>query len=240
MLITNVDSDRPSRAQGIQCLSNLKQLQIAWRLYSDDFNDFLVPNTFYATNQTAWVRNLMNFNPANTDNTNVAKLLGSLLSRYTESVGIHHCPSDRSVVHLGGRAYGRVRSVSMNNWMASLVDYHHGFRTYWRQSEILMPTPTDALVFLDEREDSIDASHFIVTMRSQTLTDYPSSYHNGAGNVSFADGHAEAKRWLDPRTRPPLRPGVLLTHGVASPNNPDLFWLQEHASTPELGNVGIP
>ena len=27
---------------------------------------------------------------------------------------------------------------------------------------------------------------------------------NGVGNISFADGHAETHRWVDPRTKPPL------------------------------------
>ena len=33
-----------SKAQGISCLSNLKQLQLAWYMYADDNGDRLVPN----------------------------------------------------------------------------------------------------------------------------------------------------------------------------------------------------
>src|SRR6185295_10694365 len=33
-----------SKAQGIGCLSNLKQLQLAWYMYADDFGGRLVPN----------------------------------------------------------------------------------------------------------------------------------------------------------------------------------------------------
>src|SRR5205814_5620762 len=32
------------KAQGISCLNNLKQLQLAWMMYADDYNDRLVPN----------------------------------------------------------------------------------------------------------------------------------------------------------------------------------------------------
>ena len=32
------------RAQGAGCLSNLKQMQIAWQMYAGDFNDILAPN----------------------------------------------------------------------------------------------------------------------------------------------------------------------------------------------------
>ena len=64
------------------------------------------------------------------------------------------------------------------------------------------------------------------------LTDYPGSYHNGAGNLSFADGHADPHKWLDPRTRPPLVKDTMIsprkfTDGIPSPGNPDVRWLQE-------------
>ncbi len=58
--------------------------------------------------------------------------------------------------------------------------------------------------------------------------DMPGSYHNGAGGLSFADGHAEIKRWLDGRTTPPLEQ---LTRGPApSPRNVDISWLQQRAT----------
>jgi len=33
-----------------------------------------------------------------------------------------------------------------------------------------------------------------------TVYYYPGCAHNGAGSFSFADGHVEGKKWLDPRT----------------------------------------
>ena len=33
-----------TKAQGIKCMSNLKQLGLAWYMYPDDNNDKLVPN----------------------------------------------------------------------------------------------------------------------------------------------------------------------------------------------------
>src|SRR2546421_12145416 len=31
-----------TKAQGIGCMNNLRQMMLGWRLYSDDFNDILV------------------------------------------------------------------------------------------------------------------------------------------------------------------------------------------------------
>ena len=62
------------------------------------------------------------------------------------------------------------------------------------------------------------------------IVDFPASYHNDAGGLSFVDGHAEIKKWKDPRTRPVLRTGVGLPLNVPSPNNPDVFWLMERST----------
>ena len=91
-------------------------------------------------------------------------------------------------------------------------------------------------VFLDEREDSINDGYFVVDMTgypnspgSTILVDYPASYHNKAGGLSFADGHSEIKKWRDPRTTPPLRKANLQLN-IPSPNNKDILWMQERST----------
>jgi len=72
------------------------------------------------------------------------------------------------------------------------------------------PGPTGIWVITDEREDRVNNGFFVVDMAgfnprspgSLRLVDVPASYHNGAGGVTFADGHSEIHRWLDPRTTP--------------------------------------
>jgi len=59
--------------------------------------------------------------------------------------------------------------------------------------------------------------------------DLPASRHTGAVMLSFADGHVESKRWLDPRTRKPVE--RIKLYGLPSPNNPDLFWLMERTTS---------
>jgi prepilin-type processing-associated H-X9-DG protein len=62
------------------------------------------------------------------------------------------------------------------------------------------------------------------------IVDYPASYHNGAGGFSFADGHAEIKKWVDPRTTPNLKKGGVIALNIPSPNNPDVVWMQERGT----------
>ena len=62
------------------------------------------------------------------------------------------------------------------------------------------------------------------------MIDFPASYHNGAAELPFADGHAEIKKWQDPRTRPAGQNNNQLQLNVASPNNPDVIWLAERTT----------
>ena len=115
------------------------------------------------------------------------------------------------------------------------------WQLYLKTTDMRDPGPSRTLLFWDQREDSINAGNFGIDMSgypnqpglTRFSQDFPASYHNGAGGLSFADGHAEIKRWRDPRTTPPLHIGsywLVQANGTPSPNNPDIAWLQDHAT----------
>ncbi len=239
-----------TKAQGIQCLSNLRQMGLAWTMYAHDHDETLVINngdvgTNYAL---SWVIGWLtldygdNFGPGkeNTDNTNTLYLTHSLLAPYIGAfVGVWRCPADKSLSTIGNNRYRHVRTVSMNNWLASGLGPDSRGKPIFKSTEMLDPPPVKTFVVLDERDDSINDSSFWVSMvgfppdqSARTIVDYPSSYHNGAGGLSFADGHAEIHRWLDPRTKVNYKTDWHLTTWPPrpSPNNPDILWLQERAT----------
>ena len=90
-------------------------------------------------------------------------------------------------------------------------------------------------VLLDEHPDGINAGGFanmmVESSAAARIIDYPASYHNGAGGISFADGHAEIRKWVDPRTKPPPRYDNSLALNVSSPNNADMVWLADRTSS---------
>jgi prepilin-type processing-associated H-X9-DG protein len=107
-----------------------------------------------------------------------------------------------------------------------------GHKIFGKYAEIVEPSPSMALVFLDERHDSLDDGFFAIDMTpgsGATLPNLPASYHNGAGGLSFADGHAEIRKWVDPRTMPPLENRFVKF--VSCPNSLDVAWLQERATS---------
>jgi prepilin-type N-terminal cleavage/methylation domain-containing protein/prepilin-type processing-associated H-X9-DG protein len=234
-----------AKAQGIKCLSNVKQFALAWTLYSDDYNGRVPPNQpfdFPESNPRpfTWVRGWLDLTVARQDNTNTLYLTEGLLGSYLSGAAeIWRCPSDQSTSP-GGARLPRVRTYSMNGFLYPdeglwvVAEAKGEYRLIRLISDMIDPGPSLTFVILDEREDSIDDGYFAYYMNRQagnaTLINFPASYHNGSGNLCFADGHAENHRWLDPRTRPPLVRGQSLLLDAASPHNPDVEWLREHGT----------
>lgn len=224
-----------TKAQGIACLNNLKQLQLAWYMYTDDNNDKLVPNGTGA--QIGWIEGWLQ-TPQDATNVNLLKAPRGMLWNYNQSLGIYKCPADRSTVKLGGQVIPRVRSISMNgnmngsSWYTDIINKkYYTFRKY---SEIVRPSPSQAFVFLDEHPDGIDDGYFLVFVdRKDLWGNLPANYHNGACGFSFADGHAEIRKWVDPDT--------LSKKIVATPKGPrDVPWTQLRTSAPIDETVVYP
>ncbi len=239
-----------SRAQGIVCLNNGKQLALAWTLYKDDFNGKLVPNVANSSGTEItgnWVVGSLDYNIANPDNTNTDNLIGSkaALGSYTKSIGIYKCPSDRSCQG-GLTGLPRVRSVSMNaaigpniqgtrtgqgGWLPTPT-----YRTYVKEGDIINPAPVNLWLTIDEHPDSMNDGAFAVQMVNTKWIDMPAPYHNLATSFSFCDGHSEMHKWLNPGAINPVTysgPGGQIATAHQKLNNPDVLWLQSHTSAPQ-------
>ncbi len=223
-----------TKAQGIQCLGNLKQLILAWSMYADDNRDMLPPNHQYGYDlagkkTSGWVDGWMDYSSANSDNTNIVILMQSRLGPYTKNPSIYKCPGDRSQVLMGGVMRSRVRSVAMNTYIGGDGRWNDSkYREMHKMSDIVNPPPSLQWVLIDEREDSINDAFFAVSMSIPTrIVDWPAYYHNGSCGIAFADSHGETHKWRDPRTTPAFSKGQIPTYGVTTADNPDVVWLQQ-------------
>ena len=137
----------------------------------------------------------------------------------------------------------RVRSISMNafiqggcNGPSTVSALDPGWRCYNKQADIVNPSPVNLIIHLDEQGDSINDASFVTRVGS-SLTDnpgawedLPASYHNGAGNFSFADGHAEIHKWRVGSTCVPVK--KVDFGGMAAPGSQDIMYMIQHVSAP--------
>jgi prepilin-type N-terminal cleavage/methylation domain-containing protein len=242
-----------AKARGIQCLNNEKQLSLGWRMYTEDNNDVLLYASEDPANPAtygyAWMVGTMDFDPNNRANwdPDVGLKKSRLWPYCGNNLSIWKCPSDKSTVVVNRVTKPRVRSISMNLYLGGWGGTAGGwgpavgaYQIYMKYSDMLDPGPSKTFLMMDMREDSIDMGNFGVNMAgypdkpaSYGFWDIPGFYHNRAAGLSFTDGHSEVKRWNDPRTTPPIRPGIGYPDRFNSPNNPDIAWLQDHATRPK-------
>ena len=212
------------KAQGLQCMTNTKQITLAWIMYAGD-------NKENVLNSRVWCDGDVS-NPGDLDFIDFYKKLpASQLNSYLgKNVGVYKCPGDRrtcTLFNYKGRAV--CRSVAMNCYIG--VGWNSDFLVYNKLSQMNRPGPANTFVILDEGPTINDA--FFATdmdtydpqnLPGKHTTDAPASYHNKAGSFSFADGHSEIHKWKDRRT------WGILAYGWSSPNNVDIDWLQSKSS----------
>ena len=225
-------SKAKTKAQGIKCMSNMKQLMLAFKLYTDDYNGRFFPNTY---GNDGWVKGSLDFDGANASNWDPDTLLNpksAVLGPYTKDVGVYQCPADWTTVKRAGvGVVRRIRSVSasqavgtwsdgnsptMGYWLdsalvgGSLSNPGGKWRVYAKEADVTRPSPSELWVFIDEHPASINDGGFGFRMpnsfadtKSRGWVDYPAGFHNNAGALSYVDGHAEIHAWVESTSRGP-------------------------------------
>lgn len=230
-----------ARAQETVCLGNLKQLQLAWIMYSGDNNDKIAQNiasdsgrlTENPLDPTAqpsapnasWVLGDVSVSPSWT---NDLLIIHGLIYPYLNSVNVFKCPT---AINPLAPAVTRNRSYSMNGWMNGITAWNNQCINFTKTTQVVLPmSPTTALVFMEENPGSINDGYWIQNPADPNKwIDSPAHYHNNAGSMSFVDGHAESRKWSDANVLADKFGGA---NGFA-PNPttcPDLPWIQQRCT----------
>jgi prepilin-type N-terminal cleavage/methylation domain-containing protein/prepilin-type processing-associated H-X9-DG protein len=240
------------KAQGIQCMTNNRQLMLSWRMYTEDFKERLLASK---GGPYAWMNGTLDYNPNNASNwdPNVDIMQSPLWPYCGKNVKLFKCPADRSAVVVRGVNYPRVRSMGMLNWVGGRADANGNpaamnwsnttfgntpgeYRVYYKSSDLVNPGPSGTFVLVDEPEDRVNDGFFVTEMlvyptSTQDICDFPASYHGGGAGFSFADGHAEVKVWKTALLLTKPQVGVVQTYPTPiSGLNRDVLWLMEHAT----------
>jgi prepilin-type N-terminal cleavage/methylation domain-containing protein/prepilin-type processing-associated H-X9-DG protein len=242
------------RAVSLTCLNNERQLGLATLLYSDEFNGRLPYNLGVNEIQQTeaqgtflnWSTPIMDWETVSppgpgSDNTNSVLMTAGGVGPYTSrNSKVYKCPSDNVVsdiqAALGWTA--RVRTISMNAMMGDAGQFSQSganvnnpdYVQFFKITQV--PKPSQIFVFIEEHPNTISDGYFLNQPAAWKWTRLPASWHQGAANLSFTDGHIEAHRWLCASTKPPVKPGVIYPpFRPPKDQTADFYWLMERTST---------
>ena len=201
-------SKAKAKAQGIQCMNNHRQLALAWRMYAEDNNDYLVYASTYqnqarvdtgdqsVADNYAWSGAHMDYSGANRANWDVTyDMQRRPLWTYTKSAAIYKCPADTSTVSFLGKTYPRILTMNMNLYVGGFAPAQKNFDAGTKvgndggwpfadpykifSKASFINSPANIFVFLDMRQDAVNWSNFM-----QDMTGYSPS---NPGSYMFAD-----------------------------------------------------
>ena len=236
------------KATQATCLSNQKQLGLAFQMYGADNGDKIVaslqepgsPGTKYDAdgywgppNPSAWGGSQAIALAA----VQSALRTNNLLYQYAPNVGVYHCPGDvrfNLPVAAGSNPGWAYDSYAKTDNMAG--EGKGGIQDYTKIAKIRRTS--DALTFMeqcDSRGYNVGSFEFDWDGGSgnQTYVDIIAMYHGNVNTEGFADGHAEHQRWLDGQITSQgsaaARQGNVLTYNPQPPHSgPDYDYMTQH------------
>ncbi|HXI69201.1 MAG TPA: prepilin-type N-terminal cleavage/methylation domain-containing protein [Verrucomicrobiae bacterium] len=213
------------KAMGATCLSNQKQLAMAWMMYNDDnqgrlvcFDPNIAPSVAASQGKLLWRWNNPpippSISPTDDAVTKRKKMVQAGyqqggLYQYAPNVNVVHCPGDlraNSPVVANPQtapgtfawgSYSGAGGMNGDDWNASIM--------LTKQSAILHSSQRFLWVEEnDTRGESLGA--WVIDAKnppnwsSSTAVDGPAAWHGGTSTFSFADGHVEMHKWLESAT----------------------------------------
>jgi len=217
MLLPALNKAR-EQAHRTRCLSNLKTLTYAWLSYATDNKGQLVGSNTQNENQWFTPDPAHKGHPKRpptwvTDGPNADTITRGALWPYVKDTHVYLCPNDTNsyvrTYSINGFLWGELEPIARN-----LSNVRQAAKTF---------------VFIEEwdnRKYNIN-SFWCPPYPASSWVDVLAEWHQRAGMLSFADGHAEVWQWVDPRTS--LLRG---SPGTSQPNNRDLKQLQAWVGCP--------
>jgi hypothetical protein len=207
-------------------MNNDRQMALGGNMFATDNRDALMGSRTWDNGSD------MN---DNTQNTDPARIKGGDLWPYINSILVYKWPADPKVGGPTGNT-PTVRSMSYNNWMSPPggTGWDGSGRVLKKTTDISSGiSPSDIWMFLDENDKTINDGFFVVPgpKTATAYVDCPGTYHHNAGGFSFADGHAEIRKWQDKYVlgKVPGYPALFMPADSAR-NYADFRWLQQHTT----------
>jgi prepilin-type N-terminal cleavage/methylation domain-containing protein/prepilin-type processing-associated H-X9-DG protein len=193
------------RAYGTMCMSNTRQLMLAWQMYSAESHDKIINN--FGLNNTLteignrtyrnWVNNVLDWT-SSTINADLTLIKNGILASYLgNNIGVYKCPADNflSASQRDAGFSARTRSMAMNSFLGpygpdrSVAKYYDGINNNYRQ-----PASLDYRQWLKLTQIRNPSKIFV------TCDEHPDPLNDGLFNNDprlDAQGRAMGTRWSD-------------------------------------------
>jgi type II secretory pathway pseudopilin PulG len=199
-------------ATGAACLSNQKQLTLAWNMYASDNNDKMVGQQYTISNRVEdlagggfWPDAL----PVNIPPTEPQRQLKVIQQRirngplysYASAVNTYHCPGDnRMSMHKLGTPWWGFDSYSKANGMNG--GQWENPADYWPISKMTtIQKPSQMYVFVEESDPrGWNLGTWVLNVAQDNWVDGIAVFHVFASSFGMSDGHAEMHKWIEPTT----------------------------------------
>ena len=213
------------KAKAIQCLNNMKQLQLCYHMYVGDNEDRL-PLNFVGVNPLDWTTDHAQLSA--TPNEAGNGLTQGVLYIYNSNYKIYACPGNTTLISPGwsgqqvldARGFYSNPGISAGTPLPELrtcsIELSMGcnyaadpngpwnftsvktWNTYSKMNQV--QSASTKIVFVQEAQLSLQDSVFgnyplISGTPINTWYNMPANYHNNGENFSFADGHVEYHKW---------------------------------------------
>lgn len=199
------------KATGSACLSNQKQLALAWVMYTTDNNERLVNFTegLSAKREVPWRYDpppkALTF-PAGTSAEDRIRLnieegyRQGALFQYAPNPGILHCPGDKRIGLKSGKGY-TYSSISPIGTLNGETPELYKTSDMRRLSEKFLWVEEN-----DPRGENVGS--WIMNQNGteangwtgSTFIDSPAAFHGTSSSFNWADGHASMRKWMDSAT----------------------------------------
>lgn len=207
------------QAQSAACASNVKQLQLAWHLYTDD-NQGVMPlnwivdsGGFRRNRPGSWV-----LGNAGVD-VDLTNLTSGTLYQYLSSTRVYRCAADRTTVATAkANPAPVIRSYATAGALNAKGSYYDGNFEPWpylgceKLADIRAPGPAEVWVFIEPNAPSHDhAGWDFIIIQAPNITSWghlPTDRHRSGCNLSFVDGHVAFRKWKAPKEKRPFGGGA--------------------------------
>lgn len=238
------------QARGVACLNNQRSLAQAYVMYASANDGIICAGRVIVANAEAgeplWVLpplaytgSAFQFKAGPTDQVTLEERLNGIREGvfypYLKDVDAYHCPGDHRMRQ--GTSLGNTLAQLMFR-SYSLPDYLQGSDAADEKKLFNYKHASTKMLFVEEIYDgkamNCNAGCWTYEPGKQSLWDPLGAFHSKGNTFSFMDGHAERKKWNDPRTilyfqdREAAAAAGFGSRIKFNPYNYDLDWLDEH------------